>query len=81
MQAAKLRLVAAGFTNLVIPQERPLSGGETLGCTAPSLKADCDAIAFVADGRFHLEAMMIANPTVPAYRSALTPPRICEASG
>jgi 2-(3-amino-3-carboxypropyl)histidine synthase len=23
---------------------------------------------FVADGRFHLEAIMIANPTVPAYR-------------
>ena len=27
-----------------------------------------DAIVFVADGRFHLEAMMIANPNVPAYR-------------
>ena len=23
---------------------------------------------FVADGRFHLEAVMIANPTIPAYR-------------
>jgi 2-(3-amino-3-carboxypropyl)histidine synthase len=70
MQAAKLRLVAAGFVNLIIPQERPLSGGETLGCTAPVLKADCDTIVFGADGRLHLEAMMIANPSVPAYRYA-----------
>lgn len=23
---------------------------------------------FVADGRFHLEAIMIANPTIPAFR-------------
>ena len=27
-----------------------------------------DAIVFVADGRFHLEAIMIANPSIPAYR-------------
>jgi 2-(3-amino-3-carboxypropyl)histidine synthase len=41
--------------------------GETLGCTAPILP-ECDALVFVADGRFHLEAAMIQNPTVPAYR-------------
>lgn len=46
----------------------PFSTGEVLGCTAPVLQGDTDAIVFVADGRFHLEAMMIANPTVPAYR-------------
>ena len=39
-----------------------------LGCTAPVLKEKKDAIVFVADGRFHLEAIMIANPTVPAFR-------------
>ena len=42
--------------------------GEVLGCTAPVLKQEVDAIVFVADGRFHLEAIMIANPTTPAYR-------------
>jgi len=25
-------------------------------------------LVFVADGRFHLEAAMIQNPAVPAYR-------------
>lgn len=44
--------------------------GEVLGCTAPVLKQQVDAIVFVADGRFHLEAIMIANPTIPAYRHA-----------
>jgi 2-(3-amino-3-carboxypropyl)histidine synthase len=50
-----------------IGQAKPLSQGETLGCTAPVLAA-CDSLVFVADGRFHLEAAMIQNPTVPAYR-------------
>jgi 2-(3-amino-3-carboxypropyl)histidine synthase len=76
-----------------VPQAKPLSAGEVLGCTAPKglhLKAaatpgsaadgsDAAAAAaaafpqhqcmlFVADGRFHLEAAMIANPLLPAYR-------------
>ena len=69
-----------------VGRTKPLSPGEVLGCTAPSLgdgevmgarsgdsmgeegKKAHDAIVFVADGRFHLEAMMIANPNVPAYR-------------
>jgi diphthamide synthase subunit DPH2 len=38
-----------------VPQSKPLSAGETLGCTAPVIEgADC--LVFVADGRFHLEA-------------------------
>lgn len=49
-------------------QARPLSPGEVLGCTAPRLQGEHDAIVFVADGRFHLEALMIANPHIPAYR-------------
>ncbi len=49
-------------------QARPLSPGEVLGCTAPRLQGEHDAIVFVADGRFHLEALMIANPSIPAYR-------------
>ena len=42
--------------------------GEVLGCTAPVIAQAADAIVFVADGRFHLEAIMIANPDIPAYR-------------
>ena len=34
-----------------------------MGCTAAVIK-DSDALIFVADGRFHLEAAMIRNPTV-----------------
>ena len=47
---------------LYIPQSRPLSSGEVLGCTAPRLPSDVDGILYVGDGRFHLEAIMIANP-------------------
>lgn len=55
--------------NLPPPQARPLSPGEVLGCTAPTLPAgDFDALLFLADGRFHLEAIMMANPGLPAYR-------------
>ena len=44
------------------------SAGEVLGCTAPTVATGADAIVFVADGRFHLEAIMIANPSIPAFR-------------
>ena len=92
-----------------IPQAKPLSPGEVLGCTAPSnlggvrdvngekktsccggnescnigeschqdqnvdttmdeaIKSD-HVMLFIADGRFHLEAAMIANPTLRALR-------------
>lgn len=54
---------------VAIPQSRPLTPGEILGCTAPILKTDQgNTIIFIADGRFHLEALMIANPNIPAYR-------------
>jgi 2-(3-amino-3-carboxypropyl)histidine synthase len=55
------------YPNVFIPQAKPLSAGETLGCTSPLLP-DCDALVFLADGRFHLESAMIRNPKVPAYR-------------
>jgi hypothetical protein len=62
MQAAKTRaLVAAGFTNL------NSSGAATLGVRATGLlalcapKTGCDYIVFVADGRFHLEAMIASK--------------------
>ena len=47
---------------MIIPQSRPLSSGEVLGCTAPQLPSDVDGVLYVGDGRFHLEAIMIANP-------------------
>nr|NVI70955.1 putative diphthamide biosynthesis protein 1 [Cucujiformia] len=50
-----------------LPHSKPLSAGEILGCTAPVIKCT-DAIIYLGDGRFHLEAIMIANPSVPAYR-------------
>nr|NVI71026.1 putative diphthamide biosynthesis protein 1 [Cucujiformia] len=50
-----------------LPHSKPLSAGEILGCTAPVVKST-DAIIYLGDGRFHLEAIMIANPSVPAYR-------------
>ncbi|TIB69738.1 hypothetical protein E3Q22_00386 [Wallemia mellicola] len=52
---------------VIIPQIRPLSPGEVLGCTAPKLDST-DALLYIGDGRFHLESIMIANPTVPAFR-------------
>eukprot|EP00210_Caulerpa_lentillifera_P006187 g5911.t1 len=56
------------FKAITVPQIRPLSPGEVLGCTAPKLSQSIDALVFIADGRFHLEAIMIANPGVPAFR-------------
>lgn len=55
------------FTHMSIPQAKPLSPGEVLGCTSPIID-NVDALVFIADGRFHLEAAMIANPTLQAYR-------------
>lgn len=57
-----------GAENILIPQARPLSPGELLGCTSPRFSESIDALVYVADGRFHLESAMIANPTLPAYR-------------
>ena len=53
---------------ITIPQSKPLSPGEILGCTAPRLAEDTKAIVYVGDGRFHLESIMIANPRIPAFR-------------
>ncbi|GKY94716.1 hypothetical protein MPSEU_000437100 [Mayamaea pseudoterrestris] len=48
-----------------IPQVKPLSPGEVLGCTSPKL--DDGLVCFVADGRFHLESTMISNPHIEAF--------------
>lgn len=65
--AAKELRESHGF-RVSIPQSRPLSPGEVLGCTAPKLPEEVNTIIFIADGRFHLEAIMIANPSVNAYK-------------
>ncbi|XP_072967009.1 uncharacterized protein [Typha angustifolia] len=66
--ASVLRL--HGYKDVLIPQAKPLSAGEVLGCTAPTIPKSegVETVVFVADGRFHLEAFMIANPSVRALR-------------
>eukprot|EP00871_Galdieria_phlegrea_P002005 jgi/Galph1/2805/GphlegSOOS_G1441.1 len=65
------KLKEEGFMHVTIPQCKPLSPGELLGCTCPILSNVSDDktyLVYVADGRFHLESIMIANPSLPAYR-------------
>lgn len=72
IRAVRPELEELGF-RVLIPQSKPLSAGEVLGCTAPTVRLQDsagkdDVIIFVADGRFHLEAFMIANPDIRAFR-------------
>ncbi|KXS12924.1 hypothetical protein M427DRAFT_46022 [Gonapodya prolifera JEL478] len=60
--------VTGGF-KVTIPQAKPLSPGEVLGCTSPRLKTrEIDAVVYIGDGRFHLESAMLHNPSLPYYR-------------
>lgn len=52
---------------LLVPQSKPLSPGEILGCTSPKISG-YDALLYLGDGRFHLESVMIHNPELLAYR-------------
>ena len=58
------------FTHpITVPQNRPLSGGELLGCTSPKMPdEEYDVVVYLGDGRFHLESFMIANPDIAAYK-------------
>ncbi|KAM7209458.1 Diphthamide biosynthesis protein 1 [Naviculisporaceae sp. PSN 640] len=74
IHGVKSSLEKAGYT-IIVPQIAPLSKGEILGCTSPnltsyssSLDRPIDLILYLGDGRFHLESIMIHNPTIPAYR-------------
>ncbi|KAK4227995.1 putative diphthamide synthesis protein-domain-containing protein [Podospora fimiseda] len=71
IHGVKSTLEKAGF-NVVVPQIAPLSKGEILGCTSPNLSTytdkPIDLILYLGDGHFHLESIMIHNPTIPAYR-------------
>jgi 2-(3-amino-3-carboxypropyl)histidine synthase len=56
------------YLGISVPQAKPLSQGEILGCTSPELSEALDGVVYFGDGRFHLESIMIANPRVAAYR-------------
>ncbi len=64
---AALQLLTKEGYNVQLPQAKPLSPGEILGCTSPKL-TDRDIVIYVGDGRFHLESIMIANEAVQAYK-------------
>lgn len=66
LHAAAKELRIAGY-DITVPQSKPLSPGEILGCTAPRMPENT-CIIYLGDGRFHLEAAMIANPTAEAYK-------------
>ncbi|KAH8309737.1 hypothetical protein KR067_002147 [Drosophila pandora] len=67
LQAASTELKAAGY-DVIVPQAKPLSPGEILGCTSPQLPETTKMIIYLGDGRFHLESAMIANPLLKAYK-------------
>eukprot|EP01129_Flabellula_baltica_P014847 TRINITY_DN7239_c0_g1_i1.p1 TRINITY_DN7239_c0_g1~~TRINITY_DN7239_c0_g1_i1.p1 ORF type:complete len:412 (-),score=92.75 TRINITY_DN7239_c0_g1_i1:46-1242(-) len=66
LQRAKAELTSY-YNNLTIPQCKPLSPGEILGCTSPKISST-ETIMYLADGRFHLESIMISNPNITAYK-------------
>ena len=53
---AKQMLTEKGFNQVMIPQEKPRSGGEVLGCTSPTLTPHPhnNVVVFLCDGRFHM---------------------------
>ena len=67
LQVLVRELNAVGFDKVCLPQERPLSSGEILGCTSPRLSKDIQKILYVGDGRFHIESIMISNPQISAF--------------
>jgi 2-(3-amino-3-carboxypropyl)histidine synthase len=50
-----------------IPQTKPRSGGEVLGCTSPVI-GERGSVVFISDGRFHIESAMIKNPQLKFYQ-------------
>jgi 2-(3-amino-3-carboxypropyl)histidine synthase len=63
---ARSRL-SSHLSQAIVPQAKPLSPGEVLGCTSPMIEGMA-ALVFVADGRFHLESAMIQNPHMQHLR-------------
>ena len=70
MSIVKSKLEESGYKNIEIPQEKPRCKGETLGCTSAILECNeiKNTVVFLADGRFHMEGAMIANPKIIFYK-------------
>jgi 2-(3-amino-3-carboxypropyl)histidine synthase len=62
----KKELVERGYTKVRIPQTKPRSHGEVLGCTSPIIEEK--SVIFICDGRFHMESAMIANEKSTFYQ-------------
>lgn len=63
-----------GKNNVHMTHTQPLSKGETLGCTSSNIDLShidtyntTTIVIFVADGRFHLESLMIQNPHIKQF--------------
>jgi len=70
VEAKELLMTQKGYPNVSIPQVKPLSPGEVLGCTSPTLDQHTTrkaVVCFVADGRFHLESTLISNPHIAVF--------------
>lgn len=69
MRAALQQLEDYFETPPFVPQNKPLSSGELLGCTSPTVTdPTISTVIYVGDGRFHLESFMIANPAIKALQ-------------
>lgn len=70
VEAKELLMAQKNYKHVSIPQAKPLSPGEVLGCTSPKLhqhETKKAVVCFVADGRFHLESTLISNPHIDNF--------------
>ncbi len=68
--------------HVFIPQANPLTGGELLGCTSPTLPPDTSAIIYVADGRCAGDLFCVA--AAPLLNARQVPPGVhhdCQSHG
>ena len=65
LQKVAQELRDSGYV-VCVPQCRPLSPGEILGCTSAPVPPG-HTIVCLGDGRFHLESIMISNPELSTY--------------
>ena len=70
VEAKEMLMTQKNYKHVSIPQAKPLSPGEVLGCTSPKLhqhETEHAVVCFVADGRFHLESTLISNPHITKF--------------